>query len=260
MELILNTISDGIWVCDGKGRVCLINRASEKLNKIDASDYIGRPVTEAVQKGLMDRSVTLDVLNKKRQVSMMQHTMATDKYLLVTGTPAFDQDGKICLVVVNERDISQLNAAKLALEKARQVGEKFREEVTALNLFELTSNAIVADSPKIQELLRTSFKLATQEVSNILLLGESGAGKGVFAKFIHQNSPRRKESFIHINCAALPESLLEAELFGYEYGAFTGASNKGKAGLFELADGGTLFLDEIGDMPLSIQSQVAYLP
>jgi transcriptional regulator with PAS, ATPase and Fis domain len=98
--------------------------------------------------------------------------------------------------------------------------------------------------------------LAKQEVSNILLLGESGTGKGVLAKFIHKNSPRSRESFIHINCAALPENLMEAELFGYEKGAFTGACEKGKVGLFELAESGTLFLDEIGDMPLSIQAKL----
>lgn len=256
LTLILNTISDGVWVCDGAGKVLIINRASEDLNQIHASDCIGRHMADVVAKGLIDRSVTLEVLKKRRQVSMMQHAKATDKHLLVTGTPTFDATGEICLVVVNERDITQLNATKLALEKARQMGQKFKDEVTALNLLELASNEIVTDSPKIREILRTGFKLATQEVSNILLLAESGAGKGVVAKFIHQNSPRRKESLIHINCAALPESLLEAELFGYESGAFTGASEKGKVGLFELADKGTLFLDEIGDMPLSIQSKL----
>jgi transcriptional regulator with PAS, ATPase and Fis domain len=256
METILNTIPDGIWVCDGYGKILIINRASEKLNRIDASDYLDHPVSRAVEHGLIDRSVTLDVLKKKCQVSMIQHTKATNKHLLVTGTPAFDTAGEICMVVVNERDITQLNSAKLALEKARQVGEKFKDEVTALNMLELKSNSMVTDSPKMQEILRTGLKMAKQEVSKILLLGESGVGKGVLAKFIHKNSPRSRESFIHINCAALPESLMEAELFGYEKGAFTGANEKGKVGLFELAESGTLFLDEIGDMPLSIQAKL----
>ena len=256
IETILNTVPDGIWVCDGFGKILIINSASEKLNRIDASDYIDHHVSGAVEDGLMDRSVTLDVLKKKRQVTMIQHTKATNKHLLVTGTPAFNTTGEICLVVVNERDITQLNSAKVALEQARQVGEKFKDEVTALNMLELKSNSMVFDSPKIQEILRTGLKLAKQEVSNILLLGESGTGKGVLAKFIHKNSPRSRESFIHINCAALPENLMEAELFGYEKGAFTGACEKGKVGLFELAESGTLFLDEIGDMPLSIQAKL----
>jgi transcriptional regulator with PAS, ATPase and Fis domain len=94
------------------------------------------------------------------------------------------------------------------------------------------------------------------EASNILILGETGTGKGLLAKFIHQFSHRKNKPFIQINCAALPETLLEAELFGYEKGAFTGAREHGKIGLFELAHEGTLFLDEIGDLPFSVQAKL----
>jgi transcriptional regulator with PAS, ATPase and Fis domain len=94
------------------------------------------------------------------------------------------------------------------------------------------------------------------DASNILVLGESGTGKGLLAKFIHKNGKRSDKPFIQINCAALPENLLEAELFGYEKGAFTGARMEGKAGLFELAHEGTLFLDEIGDLPLNLQAKL----
>jgi transcriptional regulator with PAS, ATPase and Fis domain len=94
------------------------------------------------------------------------------------------------------------------------------------------------------------------EASNILILGETGTGKGLLAKFIHQTSDRKKKPFIQINCAALPETLLEAELFGYEKGAFTGARERGKIGLFEMAHEGTLFLDEIGDLPFSVQAKL----
>ncbi|MEJ2731939.1 MAG: sigma 54-interacting transcriptional regulator, partial [Deltaproteobacteria bacterium] len=94
------------------------------------------------------------------------------------------------------------------------------------------------------------------EASNILILGETGTGKGLLAKLIHQFSHRKKKPFIQINCAALPETLLEAELFGYEKGAFTGAREHGKIGLFELAHEGTLFLDEIGDLPLAVQAKL----
>jgi transcriptional regulator with PAS, ATPase and Fis domain len=99
-------------------------------------------------------------------------------------------------------------------------------------------------------------KLARIDASNILFLGESGTGKGMLAKFVHKNSPRSKKPLIHINCGAIPESLLEAELFGYEKGAFTGASQKGKIGLMELAHGGILFLDEIAELPLGVQAKI----
>ena len=105
----------------------------------------------------------------------------------------------------------------------------------------------------MRQILQMSLKLSHLGASNILILGESGTGKGLLAKLIHKNSKRRKMAFVEINCAALPEHLLEAELFGYEKGAFSGAGARGKIGLFELAHGGTLFLDEIGDMPLTLQ-------
>jgi transcriptional regulator with PAS, ATPase and Fis domain len=104
--------------------------------------------------------------------------------------------------------------------------------------------------------LNAAFKFAHFDISNILILGESGTGKGLLAKFIHKTSNRAKRPFIHINCGALPESLLEAELFGYERGAFTDAREQGKVGLFELAHEGTLFLDEIGDLPMPLQAKI----
>jgi transcriptional regulator with PAS, ATPase and Fis domain len=105
----------------------------------------------------------------------------------------------------------------------------------------------------MRQVLKTGHKFAKLGVSNILLLGESGTGKNLLAKFIHNNGIRKKKPFIEISCAAIPENLLEAELFGYEKGAFTGADPRGKVGLFELAHEGTLFLDEIGDLPLPVQ-------
>ncbi|MGD8670776.1 MAG: sigma 54-interacting transcriptional regulator, partial [Desulfobacterales bacterium] len=117
-------------------------------------------------------------------------------------------------------------------------------------------NEIIAESGKMRHILQMALKLSRIDASNILILGESGTGKGLLARLIHKNSNRNKNPFVEINCAALPENLLEAELFGYEKGAFTGASDKGKIGLFELAQGGTLFLDEIGDMPLTLQSKL----
>jgi len=108
----------------------------------------------------------------------------------------------------------------------------------------------------MRQVYQVAVKLTRMEVSNVLVLGESGTGKGLMAKFMHQSSRRARKPLIQINCAAIPESLLEAELFGYEKGAFTGANDRGKAGLFELAHGGTLFLDEIGDMPLQVQAKL----
>lgn len=256
LNAIFQSSSDGIWVCDGQARVISVNEASERLNGIKPGDVIGKTVKEILAGGWFDRSVTLEVLETRRQVSIIQHIKRTGKILLVTGTPVFDEAGDISMVVVNERDMTQLNAIREELEQSRLVTEKYQEELAELSLLELKKQEIIASSSPMRQVLRIAFKLAHLEASNILILGESGTGKGLLAKFIHKNSKREHKAFVQINCAALPESLLEAELFGYERGAFTGAREQGKIGLFELAQGGTLFLDEIGDLPFSVQAKL----
>ena len=121
---------------------------------------------------------------------------------------------------------------------------------------ELKEQKVIAESEKMREIMRTALKIAHMEVTGILILGESGTGKGLLAKFIHNCGKRKKRPFIQINCAALPENLLEAELFGYEKGAFSGAGSQGKPGLFELANEGTLFLDEVGDLSFPVQAKL----
>ncbi len=256
LEAIFKSSSDGIWLCDGNGKILNINKASEKINAIKGKDVVGKNVREIVAEGLIDRSVTLEVLETGRQVSLLQNLKRTNKYLLVTGTPVFDQRGQISLVVVNERDMTQLNTMKEQLAQTRMETQRFKDELVELSLLELKEQEIIAQSEEMRQVLRVAIKLAKMEASDILILGETGTGKGLLAKFIHHYSNRKDKAFIQINCAALPETLLEAELFGYEKGAFTGARESGKIGLFELAHEGTLFLDEIGELPLSVQAKL----
>lgn len=253
LSAIFKSSSDGIWVCDREGRVIDINPSSEKFNGIKAKNVIGRHVSQLIEEGLFDQSVTLEVLEKKLQVTITQYMYSTKKTLLVTGTPVFDEKGEIFMVVLNERDMTQLNNLTKQLEENRKVTEKIKDELTARSLLDIKKEGIIAVSESMQQCLRIGLRLANLKASNILILGESGTGKGILAKFIHQN---KQKPFIQINCAALPENLLEAELFGYEKGAFTGAGEHGKVGLFELAQGGTIFLDEIGEMPLSSQAKL----
>jgi PAS domain S-box-containing protein len=256
LHTIFDSSSDGIWVCDGSGKVLDINHASERLNGIRAEEVMGSNMASIVADGVIDNSVTREVLETRRQVTMMQYVPKTDKHLLVTGTPAFDEQGNLFLVVVNERDMTSLNAIRQELQEKQLVTDRYREELTEISLMELERQEIVAESRAMQQVLRIAFKLARLDASNILILGESGTGKGLLARFIHRSGKGTKKPFIQINCAALPENLLEAELFGYETGAFTGARQQGKVGLFELAHEGTLFLDEIGDLPFSVQAKL----
>lgn len=256
LNAIFQSSSDGILVCDGKGNILKMNEASEKLNGLKAKDVIGKNVVDFVASGFFDRSVTMEALQTKRQVSLVQYIKKTNKHLLVTGTPAFDEEGNIFLVVVNERDMTQLNAIQQQLEQSRLVAERFKDELVQLSMLELERQEIIAESKAMHRVLNMALRLARFDASNILILGESGTGKGVVAKFIHKTGRRCKKPFVQINCAALPETLLEAELFGYEKGAFTGARQEGKLGLFELAHEGTLFLDEIGDLTVSVQAKL----
>jgi len=206
----------------------------------------------------MDKSVTNQVLKSRQQATIIQEIPKIGKQLLVTGTPVFEEDGQLSMVIVNERDLTQLNRLKEELEEAKEESSRYKEELIHLNLEELENQDIIAQSKEMQDVLVTCQKLASIDISNILILGESGTGKGLLAKYIHMNNPRLTGPFVKINCAAVPENLLEAELFGYEKGSFTGAGEKGKIGLFEMAQDGTLFLDEIGELPLSLQAKLLH--
>ena len=256
LETIIDSSSDGIWVCDGQGIIIRVNKAAEKLNRLQAGEYIGKHISELQKSHMVDRIVTLEVLQTRRSVSALQFNRKTKLHILLSGTPVFDDGGNITLVVTTERDVTELRALTDKLHNAQLTVERFQEEIAELSMMDLREQEIIAQSKAMRKVLQIALKLGNINASHILILGESGVGKGLLSKFIHQNSKRRNKSFISVNCAALPEGLLEAELFGYEKGAFTGARDEGKVGLFEIAHGGTLFLDEIGDLPLTIQAKL----
>jgi len=257
LNKILNAIfrvsTDGLSISDRKGNIIACNEASSKITGLKVSDFVGKNVQDLIENGILDKSVTLEVLATKRQVNTMIFIKPTGKSILSTGTPVFGEDGNIDMIIVNDRDMTQLNNLKAKLDETRLVTEKYKDTLAELSMANLKAQLIVAASEKMRQVLKTGHKFAKLGVSNILLLGESGTGKNLLAKFIHNNGLRKKKPFIEISCAAIPESLIEVELFGYEKGAFTGADPRGKVGLFELAHEGTLFLDEIGDLPLAVQ-------
>ena len=253
LKALFHLSTDGLSISDRHGNIIACNEASAKTAGLRPSDFVGKNVHDLVEQGMMDKSVSLQVLAAKSQVDTMIYIKPTGKEVLSTGTPVFDQDGNIDLIIVNDRDMTQLNNLKSKLDETRLVTEKYKDTLSELNIANLKEQMIVAESKEMRHVLKTGHKFAKLGVSNILLLGESGTGKNLLAKFIHYNGIRKKKPFIEISCAAIPENLLEAELFGYEKGAFTGADPRGKVGLFELAHEGTLFLDEIGDLPLAVQ-------
>jgi transcriptional regulator with PAS, ATPase and Fis domain len=156
-------------------------------------------------------------------------------------------------IVIASRDITEVSKLEKELEEAKTLKEQYRKEVDILRkVHKGNTKKIIYQSEKIKDLMFEVERVAQVE-STVTIYGESGVGKELIAQSIHQLSPRAEKPFIRINCGSIPEHLLESELFGYEKGAFTGALNQGKKGLFELANEGTLFLGEIGELPLNLQ-------
>ena len=251
LHAIINSSFDGLWICDSEGKVVNVNNASEKINEIRAEEVIGKPMDRLIQQGVVDRSVSLEVLKKRTGVTMIQN-LKNGRQILVTGNPVRDEKGEIYLVVVNERDITNLNRLRNELDESRALASSYRSELSLKAEQKKLLSGTVFRSDEMARVFDRALRVA-QVDSTVLIEGESGVGKGFMAGFIHNASPRREGPFIRVDCGAIPESLIESELFGYDKGAFTGALRDGKSGQFELAEGGTLFLDEIGDLPLSVQ-------
>ncbi|SDF14378.1 sigma-54 interaction domain-containing protein [Sporolituus thermophilus] len=252
---------DGIYVADGDGKTLYVNKAYVEMTGINPEEVINKYVTDCEKEGLYKNAVTPLVIKYRKQVNSVGESLRNGKKMLITGTPIFDEDGQVKKVVVIDRDITNLLAMKAELEatqeKIKAVEEdkhKKKQEIEHLRKLHLNKN-FIGQSPEAQQIIKMVHQVATLDVT-VLITGETGTGKEVVTNEIYLNSARKNEPFIKVNCAAIPANLLEAELFGYEKGAFTGAANTGRIGVFELANKGTLLLDEIGEMPLELQPKL----
>lgn len=252
LQDIIEFSFDGILVTDGEGNVLLVNQAYVRNTGIQREQLMGHNIKELINPVWMKNSVAVLVAEQKRSISM-QHTTQNNKNIVVTGTPIFNNRNEVKRIVINSRDVSEIYNLQAELLRAREI-EKLYFERMAENFenHKEDNDSVVIVSQKIRDVFSLAKRLASFNTT-VLITGESGVGKEEVAKYIHANSTRNGDAFIEVNCGALPENLLESELFGYEEGAFTGAARGGKRGLFEAADGGTLFLDEIGEMSLNLQ-------
>jgi PAS domain S-box-containing protein len=251
LEAIFESSFDGLYITDGKANTIRVNTAYERITGLKREDLLGRNMIDLVKEGVFDHSVTLDVLEQRGQVTIMQK-IKSDKHLLVTGTPIFDDEEKIALVVTNVRDITLLNDVRDQLEESRRLSSRYYQSLTEQEKFQHHLQDLVVKSSSMIQTVRRAIKVAAVEAS-VLLYGESGVGKSMLARIIHLISPRKERPFIKISCGAIPDSLIESELFGYTKGAFTGAAPEGKAGLIEVGHTGTVFLDEVGELTPATQ-------
>lgn len=231
-ETILDNSTDGICITDGSGTIIKCNQSFRQLFDVrkDTPDYI--------------KDIARQVEAKGRSHNIMETSKDNKNSLIITANPIKNSSNQIERVVINVKDMTEFDALRSELAKTKSILEH-------MHLSE-RSETFIAKSPEMERLLETVQQVAKVDVT-VLLSGESGVGKEEIAKLIQQSSRRSEEPFIKVNCGAIPESLMESELFGYEGGAFTGALKKGKAGLFEQANNGTIFLDEIGEIPNHLQ-------
>ena len=251
-EEILEGSFDGILVTDAEGKILFVNSSYERVAEIKRSEMEGKYMRDLINPVWMPEPVSHIVAREKTVISKRQ-VVKSGRHIMVTGRPLFDDKENIRKIIINARDITEIYNLTEELQKARESEKAYFDRVdTPLTGTDDSDKRILAISEPMKQVLSLAEKVANFQVT-VLVLGESGVGKEEIAKFIHQNSIRKDKPFVVVNCGAIPENLLESELFGYEKGAFTGAMQAGKQGLFEAAEDGTIFLDEIGEIPLDLQ-------
>ncbi|HEY3364704.1 MAG TPA: sigma 54-interacting transcriptional regulator [Symbiobacteriaceae bacterium] len=242
---LLDGVGEALVIADSGGQILAVNRAMEDLLGDKRDQLIGHTLADLEGRGVWLPPPLRRCMASGQREALIQ--VVRGRRLALTAVPL--PDG---LVLATARDITELDRLQHQVERMEQERDRFHFELAGLRAGHAAREEIVASSRPMQKVLELARRVA-QVDSTILLLGESGAGKGVLAATIHRSSQRSGAPFIKIDCAALPESLLESELFGYAPGSFTGARREGKPGIIEQANTGTLLLDEIGDLPLTLQ-------
>lgn len=251
---ILDCIKVGIYITDGSGNTLLVNTESEKTGGLSREELIGKNMKELIEIGYVEESSIHKVMKSHKEESIIQ-SLGDGGQVYITGVPLL-KNNKLDLVVCTERDITETNNLRELLKETEEIAEKYETELEYHREREVNAEGeIISESFAMWTVTEKALRIARLDTT-VLLTGESGTGKELIANLIYKNSRRNKEAFIKVNCAAIPENLLESEFFGYEEGSFSGASKQGKIGIFELANRGTLFLDEIGEMPVQMQSKL----
>jgi PAS domain S-box-containing protein len=252
LKIIFESSYDVMFVADGKGTALRVSSACERLWGKKKEEFIGRNTLDFENEGVFTPSITRIVLEQKRKVSVVQKT-CTGRTLMVVGTPVIDSNGNVTRIINASRDITEIDQLQNELKEMKEITERYMREIQQLKLQETPPQKKLIYRSKEMEHLVDHVKNIARYDSTVLITGESGVGKEIIASLLHEWSNRFDKPFIKINCGAIPESLMESELFGYEKGAFTGGNKEGKHGLFYAANQGTIFLDEVTEIPLPLQ-------
>jgi PAS domain S-box-containing protein len=256
VEAIIEAVHDGVYVTDMEGYFVAANRGFERITGIKRDELASKHTSYLIDKKYISETVNLEVL-KDRQSRSKLIRYPSGKEVLVTAAVVWDKNRRAVGMVSTLRDLTELNRMQNKLAQSSDLVEKYKKKLNHLaEKLELNKHEFITQTEAGKHVLVLAEKVAVSNVT-VLITGDSGVGKDVIARYIHEHSRRKdKGAFSKVDCAAMPANLLESELFGYEKGAFTNASNEGKRGLLETADKGTLFLDEIGELPFELQSKL----
>lgn len=253
LEGIIASSHDGVIITDGEGNVIKINKSLLRVTDLPEECFLGKKIDSLQEEGHFSYEPIAKRARIEKKIITGLQRVNTGKEVMVTSTPVIDEAGKVIRVVTNVKDMSDIIDLQEQLKQSLEVSGHLRTEFNKLLEDELRSNELITRNHKMLNIVELIRRVADSNAT-VMLQGESGVGKEVFAKLVHAWS-KKEGAFLKINCSALPGHLLESEIFGYAKGAFTGANNMGKPGLFELADEGTLFLDEVEDLPLELQGK-----
>lgn len=244
LEAIIQSSDDAITVVDEDGRGILINRAYTRITGLEKDEIIGKPANADISEG---ESMHMRVLQTRRPVRGARMKVGPHNKDVIVNVAPVIVDGKLKGSVGVIHDVSEISQLTTELNRARHIIRTLEAKYTF--------DDIIGASEEMEFAIEQA-KLGAKTPATVLLRGESGTGKELFAHAIHNESKRKYNKFVRVNCAAISESLLESELFGYEEGAFSGARRGGKHGLFEEANNGSIFLDEIGELSANTQAKL----
>lgn len=238
LQAVLDSVSEGIIAVDKNGMITTINPVAKKVLHLENEDVCQKPIKEILSE---DKHLTTCLKTGKpyNNKEIVLNSAGGRRRFISSGRPLINEKGIVIGAVVSIKDMADVHKLVYQLTKPSMI----------------TFEDIIGTSPALKKAVHSAKMVARGEFT-VLLRGESGTGKELFARAIHMESPRASQPFIPVNCAALPDALLESELFGYVEGAFTGAQKGGKAGLFELAHNGTIFLDEVGEISSHLQAKL----
>ena len=250
---IMDNCFGNIFIVDASSKVIFANQNCVAAFGVPREQIIGHTTQELVDSGILTRSTSQECLEQRKTIIGTVKSQLGIEMLNIS-KPVYDENGHFSFVMTYGQTDDKMGEFLKAIEEEKKKTRNYKEALMRIGELDATVKDIVIVSDKMKKIFEQLRKVAPTD-GTILLYGESGVGKDVVANYIHKASHRKDEPFIPINCAAIPTELMESEFFGYEKGAFTGASNTGKMGLFEIANNGTLFLDEIGELPLEIQAK-----